>query len=218
MQVEPDPELLAALSSAALAHINEFRPQDTAQCLLAYAELGLAPEPQVLIGLMQALVGSMPLCSHRHAANCAWALSIISRCVAPFLSGAGALAPSPFLQITTDALSHRLSDIPPSAFSDEELSQLFQAFLLLRTVPGCQLRLPHALVSRAEQAWRQQVDQNCRTSELQLDVARNLQAMGIEPELKACTDDGLFRVQLALRDARFALEVSPRDPSSTSSS
>lgn len=174
--------------------------RDIAQVLLAFAELGVEPPPQTLLSLLQAMVSNVQQCNHRHAANVAWALAILARCMC-----APVLCTSPWLQVAAEALSQRLRDLGSGSFSDEELSQLFQAHLLLRSVAP--LRLPEALVSRSEVAWRQQVDANCRISELQLDVARALKTIGIEPELKMCTDDGLFRVQLALKDTRIALEV-----------
>lgn len=188
--------------------VQEFRPQDTVQCLLAFADLGLVPPAPVLIALVQSVASIAAGCTHRHAASCSYALGILARCLAPeFLLG------SPWLRIAVDALSHRLGDLSANGFGDEEHAQLFLAYLLFRSVPGCQLALPHVVLARAEITWRHRelAHDGRGAAELQQsDVTRTLQQLGMEPETQgATTDDQLLRVPLAVQisGARVAVEV-----------
>jgi hypothetical protein len=65
--VEPEPSLVAALSHAISRSVSDFRPQDMAQSLLAFAELGLCPAEPALQGLLQAIVRSAGAFQTRYA-------------------------------------------------------------------------------------------------------------------------------------------------------
>ena len=59
--------------------------------------------------------------------------------------------------------------------------------------------LPEALLSRAEEAWRSQVDETL-SSRLHRDVADTLTRLGVAHEVEGATEDGLFRVDCLLAD------------------
>ena len=172
----PQKAELGFLLSLLETKIDDFDPQHVANTLWAYATLGLAPSASVMDKLSSAVERLARDFDPQGVANTLWALCVLQ------------MEPPRLLAIRASQLE--------AAFTDEYLEQISYAHLVGQAL-GWSLQLPVELVQQAQSVQRRTAQQPT-ASQLQRRVYEALRGLGLEPQLEAPTDDGLFSVDMAL--------------------
>ena len=68
-------------------------------------------------------------------------------------------------------------------------------------------QFPHALLEAAERVFKAQVQASPTASKLQQEVARRLWELGVQHNTQHLTPDGLFCVDIALRESQVTLTI-----------
>ena len=172
----PQKAELGFLLSLLETKIGDFKPQGVANTLWAYATLGLAPSASVMDKLSSAVERLARDFNPQGVTNTLWALCVLQ------------MEPPRLLAIRASQLE--------AAFTEENLEQISYAHLVGQAL-GWSLQLPVELVQQAQSVQRRRAQQPT-ASQLQRRVYEALQGLGLEPQLEAPTDDGLFSVDMAL--------------------
>jgi len=183
--------VLGALSAVVERSAGAFNPQELANTLWAYATLGEAPSASVLGALSAVVERSAGAFKPQDVANTLWAYATLQ--IEP---------PSP--------LFSRATELSARSFCDIGLSQICYTHLVGQAL-GWAFNPPDELLKRAQATMRAQATK-VTVSATQRRVHTALESMGLQPQLEALTDDGLFSIDIALpakvgESLRIAVEV-----------
>ena len=181
----PGDATFAALGTRAEDVARSMNSQEVANALWSYATLGEAPARATLDALEAAAVRTARSMKPQDVANSLWSYAVFD--LRPPRAVVDAAAP--------------LAD----RFITKDLAQCFHAHLA-EAASGRRLDLPEGLFERAEEAWRDLVD-DTTSSSFHRQVAASLRRLGVEHTVEGATDDRLFRVDCLLADGRTAVEA-----------
>ncbi|BDA46187.1 probable RAP domain-containing protein, chloroplastic [Coccomyxa sp. Obi] len=209
-------EVTARLSSA---ESSAFSRQHLANLIWSFATLELDPGPAFLRAVANAMAERASNCNPQEISNTVWAyakLRFYDAAVMDTFANEAMRRIEEFSQqnlLCSEEIWKGIMSqidtlgIAPEDLPEEALTQIYQAYLLMRVdQPDVQLIMPPKLLPAAHHTWLESC-KNVRISALHRDVARVLTEYSISHNIEHVTEDELFSVDIALPDEKIAIEV-----------
>jgi len=196
----PSPKLMQRFEEEIDRKLGDFNSQHISNVLLGFASLDYVPTVRkpALLSKMEGRVADM---SHsmpeQHIANSSWSLAVLDR----------GRSDREYVQALASAVQ-RLFASDPRNFSEPEWTQIWQADRWLASREGSPRLLTAESLAYAEDFLRKRgMAATATTSQLQKNVAKVLQSMGVAHTVEHLLLDGLVSADIYIEASNTIVEV-----------
>ena len=191
----PDDDVLQSITTRSLGEVRNdgYTEQGLSNTVWSWATLGINPGPEVMHEFSNACAKRLPGFTSQGLSNTLWAFSVLEHWPEPYV---------------VDMFRERMTEIDNKFTYKIDLTQFFIATLTFERFStfGSFFTNPSTR-ERAERAWKELSCSKVVISSMHREVSESLNEMGVPHQLEFVTEDGLFSLDIVLKNRKVAIEV-----------